>query len=317
MPLVSVIVPAYNAQRTIGETLQSVFDQTFTDFELIVINDGSIDNTPEIVSSFTDPRLNFFSYPNAGVSASRNRGVSHAGGEYISFIDADDLWTSDKLEGQIEALQSHPQAAVAYSWTNCIDQFGRFVERDERITLSGNVYAEILVRYFLESGSNALITRQAFTEIGGFDESSVGGEDWDFFIRLAARYPFVHVPKLGILYRISQDSASAKILRHEQECLQVIHKSFEQAPEALKHLKKRTLANFYQYLSFKAIEGSLVRDKGKLAARYYWYALSLDRSLLKRRIAITFKVYLKILAAITLPSHLNQMLLDAWKSSKN
>ena len=91
MPLISVIIPVYNGEITIKETIDSVLTQTFLDFELIVINDGSQDLTLKIVSSILDPRLKVFSYPNAGLAATRNRGISHASGEYISFIDADDL----------------------------------------------------------------------------------------------------------------------------------------------------------------------------------------------------------------------------------
>src|SRR3712207_5841233 len=98
MSLISVIVPAYKGEKTIQKTIESVLNQTFTDFELIVINDGSQDATLDVVSSIQDSRLKLFSYPNAGISTTRNRGIYHAVGEYISFIDADDLWTPDKLK---------------------------------------------------------------------------------------------------------------------------------------------------------------------------------------------------------------------------
>jgi glycosyltransferase involved in cell wall biosynthesis len=91
MPLISVVIPVYNGEKTILETIESVLNQSFTDFEIIVINDGSQDATLEIVSSIKDPRLKVFSYPNAGQAIARNRGVSHAVGEFVSFLDADDL----------------------------------------------------------------------------------------------------------------------------------------------------------------------------------------------------------------------------------
>ncbi|HBL15031.1 MAG TPA: glycosyl transferase family A, partial [Cyanobacteria bacterium UBA11162] len=109
-------------EKTIKETIESILNQTFVDFELIVINDGSTDSTVDIVTSIQDSRLQVFSYPNAGLAASRNRGIDRATGKYISFIDADDLWTPDKLERQLKALEENPQAAVAYSWTDCIDE---------------------------------------------------------------------------------------------------------------------------------------------------------------------------------------------------
>ena len=316
MPLISVIVPAYNAQSTIGETVESILNQTFTDFELIVVNDGSTDNTLDIVSSFNDPRLEVFSYPNAGVSASRNRGTSHAIGTYVSFIDADDLWTPDKLEAQIDALENEPQAAVAYSWTNLIDQSGRFLVRGKYATYSGNVYAELLVGNFLESASNILLRRQAFIDVGGFDETLSGAADRDFFTRLAARYSFVAVPRVGVLYRIgNSNSMSSNLLNQERDCLKVINKAFENASESLQPLKKKSLVNLYQYLSFKATEGLLDRQQGWLAVSYYWRALKIDPSIIfKYRIDVTLIIYLKILAALTIPSKLTQTLIDVWRS---
>src|SRR4028118_1589922 len=157
MPLISVIIPVYNGEKTIRETIESILNQTFTDFELIVINDGSQDATLEIVECIQDSRLKVFSYPNAGQAASRNQGISHACGRYISFIDADDLWAPDKLEAQLKALQANPQAAVAYSWTKCIDELGQFSRRGSHISATGNVYGKLLLIDFIENGSNPLI----------------------------------------------------------------------------------------------------------------------------------------------------------------
>lgn len=113
MPTISVIIPVYNGQKTIKETIQSVLNQTFADWELIIVNDGSQDATLEIINSINDYRIKVFSYSNAGVSSSRNRGIDQAQGEFISFLDADDLWTPDKLKEQLKALQENPQAALA------------------------------------------------------------------------------------------------------------------------------------------------------------------------------------------------------------
>jgi glycosyltransferase involved in cell wall biosynthesis len=97
LPLISVVIPVYNGERTIYDAITSVLAQTFQDFELIVIDDGSQDSTTDILAAIHDPRLKVFSFENAGPSKSRNRGISFACGEYISFLDADDLWTPDKL----------------------------------------------------------------------------------------------------------------------------------------------------------------------------------------------------------------------------
>lgn len=301
MPLISVIIPAYNAEKTIQETIESVLKQTFSDFELILINDGSCDSTLDIVESIQAPRLKVLSYTNSGsVAVSRNRGLSHASGEFIAFLDADDLWTPDKLEAQLSALQQNPQAAVAYSWVDRIDESGKFLRHGRRVNLTGDVYAELLLGNFLQNGSNPLIRKQALCEVGGFDESLLNAEDQDLYLRLAARYHFVAVPSTQILYRISSKSKSANVSRLEGQALKVIERGFEQAPESLQHLKKHSLTNLYIYLTRKALEGSPGREKGLKAARFFWHYFKNDPSRFQK---MRFKLSLlsKIVSATLLP----------------
>ena len=134
-PLVSVIVPVYNGETTLPDTVESVLRQTFQNFELIIIDDGSTDGTLRWLRSVRDSRLRVFSYPNGGLSVARNRGIERSRGEFISFIDSDDLWTPDKLELQLQALRQQPQAALAYSWTAFVDQHGRLPFRQGCVVL--------------------------------------------------------------------------------------------------------------------------------------------------------------------------------------
>lgn len=115
MPSVSVILPAYNAAASIGDSIAAALGQGLRDFELIVVDDGSTDATPEILRGLSDPRLKVLTQPNRGSYPARNAGIRAASGEFIAFLDADDLWTSDKLESQLTALRGQPQAGVAYS----------------------------------------------------------------------------------------------------------------------------------------------------------------------------------------------------------
>jgi GT2 family glycosyltransferase len=313
MPIISVILPVYNGERTIKETMDSVLNQTFLDFELIVINDGSQDSTLEVVSRIVDSRLKVFSYANAGLAATRNRGISHAIGEYISFIDADDFWTSDKLEAQFKALQANPQAAVAYSWTDWIDESGQFLRSGGHITVNGDVYAKLLLRDFIESGSNPLIRKHALAEVGGFDESLAAVEDWDMWLRLAAQYEFVCVPSPQILYRVSSNSMSSNIWKMEAGSLRIIERAFTQAPESLQPLKREILGKRYQYLTLKAIEGPPERHRGLAAARFLWQAVSNDPAWLQRG-QLMLIVLFKIVIATLLPPQHAQALLTLLKS---
>ncbi|SKB12238.1 Glycosyltransferase involved in cell wall biogenesis [Planktothrix sp. PCC 11201] len=295
MPKISVVIPVYNGEKTIQKTIESVLKQTFKDWELIIIDDGSQDSTVKIIREIEDSRIRIFSYSNAGLASSRNRGIDHAQGEYITFLDADDLWTPDKLEAQFQALQEHPEAAVAYSWTDYIDQSSQFLHSGRQITINGDVYEHLLVNNFLENGSNPLIRKQALNQVGEFDTSLKAGEDWDMWLRLAADYQFVVVTRPQILYRVSTGSMSSQIKNQERECLKVIEKAFKFAPESRQNLKYLSLSNLYKYLTFKAIEDSPSRQNAGIAAYCLWqYCKYKPELLLKPKIiiSVTIKIIL-------------------------
>nr|WP_290223445.1 glycosyltransferase [Trichocoleus desertorum] len=309
MPQISVVIPAYNAEKTIKATIDSVLSQTFSDFELIVVNDGSLDTTLNIVANIQDPRIKLISQPNSGPQKSRNRGIREAQGEYLSFLDADDLWTPDKLEAQLKALQANPDAAVAYSWTNWIDETGQFIRRGAYVNATGNVYEKLLLIDFVESGSNPLVLRQALDEIGNFDESLVGGQDWDMWLRLAARYPFTVVASPQILYRKypNSNSWSNNVERQELGFKRVIEKALTHAPEAIQRRKKDILANRYKCLVVDALERPAGQKRGLTAARFLWVALRNDPALLRARVLV--KLVLRTAVVISLPPPLAQVLL--------
>ncbi len=305
-PLISVVIPVYNGERTISEAVRSVLDQTFRDYELLVINDGSQDSTMDILAKIDDPRLSVFTYSNAGLSASRNRGIKLARADYISFLDADDLWTPDKLQAQFGALQKDPEAAVCYSWTDFIDESGKRLGYGIHATYNGNVFLALLNFYFVGSGSNALIRKAAFDAVGQFDDSLKAMEDWDLFFRLAAKYHFVAVARPQILYRIVPGSLSANVLRVEQEMLKVVERAYAQEPaKPFLHLKKITLANLYLYLASRVLKGTPGRREGIGAFRFVWRAFRHNPRILKQaRYVVTLVV--KLASAMLLPPELAQ-----------
>ncbi|KAF3885339.1 MULTISPECIES: glycosyltransferase family 2 protein [Nostocales] len=247
MPTISVIIPAYNAEHTILQTIESVQRQTFSDFEIIVIDDGSTDRTLEVLNAIADSRLKIFSYDNGGLPVARNRGMARATGEFLAFLDADDLWSPDKLQLQLAALQQRPEAGVAYSWTHFMDEQGKSFHADEPIYFEGNVYSKLLVKNFLASGSNPLIRKQAIESVGEFYPPAGGSADWDYWVRLAALWHFVVVPKPQIFYRQSSSSMSSKMEFMEKCKLIVLERAFQAAPPEFQSLKNQSLANAYQY----------------------------------------------------------------------
>ena len=294
MVQISIVIPVYNGEKTIQETINSVLAQTFTNIEVIVINDGSSDRTAEIVQEITDPRVSLYNYPNGGPASSRNRGIEKSHGEYISFIDADDLWTKDKLASQYQALQSYPQAAVAYSGTDCIDENSNFIRHASPPIISGNVYKNLLLANLLGSGSNPLIRIEALAVIGNFDESFSGSEDWDLYIRLAAKYEFVGIDAQHILYRQSSNSLSSNLGTQEQDNIRLIQKAFRQAPFHFKYLKRSSFANTYRYLIYKCLHGASSHKQGLKGLELIIKLLINDPS------AIKYKITWKILARIIL-----------------
>jgi glycosyltransferase involved in cell wall biosynthesis len=312
MSLISVIIPVFNGEQTIKEAIESVLNQTFSDLELIVIDDGSSDSTLNILSRVRDLRLKVFSYANAGVCVSRNRGFSHASGEFISFLDADDLWTLDKLEAQLEALNANPEAAVAYSWVDYMDPTGKFFRDGSHINANGNIYEEILVKNILENGSNPLIRRQALVKVGGFNQRTPLVGDWDMWLRLSVHYHFVAVPRPQVLYRMSSNSASTNVLRMEAEALQLIKEAFKQAPQSMQHLKKRSLSTLYNYLTFKALETPSARKNGLIATRFFGCAIENDWSTLWQWKTM-LKALFKVAVVTSLPPQRSQALMKATK----
>lgn len=315
MPLITVVIPVYNGEKTIRETIQSVFNQSLSDLELLVINDGSTDSTLEVVSQIKDERLKVYTYPNAGLAASRNRGISLAKSEYISFIDADDLWTPDKLESQLKALQENPKAAVVYSWTDWIDESSQSLGKGSHNTQNGEVLAQLLLNDFVANGSNCLIKMQAFREVGGFDETLTAVEDWDMWLRLAERYQFVAVPSPQVLYRVTSNSMSFNVWGMEAASLRIIEKAFASAPQSLQYLKRDSIGNRYKYLTFKALDGLPERKKGLAATRFLWNAITYDPSLIRAK--VIWKVLFKITAMILLPPKLAEEVINQFQPLTN
>lgn len=188
MPTVSVIIPVYNRETFIAEAIQSVLSQTFTDLELIIIDDGSTDNTAQIVQAVDDPRLRYIPQENRGVSAARNHGISLAQGDYIAFLDSDDSYLPTKLERQIALFQADSTLGMVYTEALIVNQLTGATNTLD-YTPSGHIYREILFRDSPLRLSTVMVSREAIQQVGGFDESMRIAEDTDFIIRVTKAYP--------------------------------------------------------------------------------------------------------------------------------
>jgi glycosyltransferase involved in cell wall biosynthesis len=181
---VSIIIPAYNAEKYIADTVESVLVQSFRDLECIVVDDGSIDRTGEIAMGFGE-RIRYIRQENAERSAARNRGIALASGDYIGFLDADDILLPEKLKEQVAFLDAHPGYDVVYSRVAYFRDNGeRRCYRVRRVTPSGDILPFLIWSNFITMNS-PLFRRGAVERVGGFNVSLSRYEDWDFLLRLA------------------------------------------------------------------------------------------------------------------------------------
>jgi glycosyltransferase involved in cell wall biosynthesis len=209
-PLVSVVIPAYQSEGRIGRTLARLREQTLTDFEVIVVNDGSVDDTSEVVrrAGEADSRIRLVEQSNRGIAAARNRGVESARSDVLAFLDDDDLWHPQKLELQLARLDRMPEAALVSCYSALVDPGGYLLGWRLGGLPEGSVYREMLEWDMISGGSVAVVTRRAFEATGGFDVALPDRADWDLWIRLARRYPFTCVPRTLVGYTRRAGSVS-------------------------------------------------------------------------------------------------------------
>jgi glycosyltransferase involved in cell wall biosynthesis len=199
MPAVSVIIPTYNRVAMVREAIESVLAQSYADRELIVVDDGSTDETEAAIASLI-PQLTYVYQEHRGVSAARNRGASLARGKYLAFLDSDDLWLKDKLQRQMRFMESHPEARICYTDEIWIRRGVRVNPMKKHRKYSGMIFPHCLPLCII-SPSSALFARGLFEEAGMFDEALAVCEDYDLWLRIAARQPIYLVDEPLIVKR--------------------------------------------------------------------------------------------------------------------
>jgi len=197
-PLVSVIIPTYNRGWVLREAIDSVLAQDFKDFELIVVDDGSTDNTGEILDSY-DQDLIVLRQSNKGVSAARNRGIAATAGRLVAFLDSDDLWLPPKLSSQIDFFNSNPAAVINQTEEIWIRNGVRVNPKTRHHKSSGMIFERSL-GLCLVSPSAVMMKRALFDEVGLFDEDLPACEDYDLWLRISWRYP-VHLIETPLIIK--------------------------------------------------------------------------------------------------------------------
>jgi glycosyltransferase involved in cell wall biosynthesis len=312
MPSVSIVIPAYNAEQYIVEAIQSLQNQTFSDFEIIVSDDASTDRTVPLVQSMNDPRIKIISAANGGVSAARNRGIAIAQGEFIAFLDADDLWEPHKLALQVEALRANPKAGLSYGW---FYHWNYDVHKAAETKLlmcpsadGPEAYRTILEENVVGNGSNIFVRRTVFDSIDGFDETLTHGEDWEFCFRVALEWEVALISQPLVCYRQHSTSICSSLEMLKASTIRTMDKIFDLAPPELGYLKTKTYSNLYLYLANLYLARTNTNEGIRCARENWLKSIWTWPSNLLRKRSITLS--LKILLFSLLPMRLFNVLLQ-------
>ena len=266
-PLVSVIIPTYNRGWILQEAIDSVLEQDFHDYELIVVDDGSVDDTPTILKAYKN-EITVLRQANRGVSAARNSGIKAATGRLISFLDSDDLWLPRKLSTQVQFFNDHPQAVITQTQERWIRNGVRVNPKKRHHKFSGMIFERSLA-LCLVSPSAVMIKKSLFNRVGIFDESLPACEDYDLWLRISCRYPVHLIETPLIIKRGGHDDQLSKAAGLDkyriQSLLKIIESDILTAPQsqaAIEKLKEKC-----------AVYASGCRKRGREAEAKYFYAL--------------------------------------------
>jgi len=263
---VSVVIPAYNAEKFIAETIQSVLNQTFQDFEVIVVNDGSQDKTPEIVQEFCnqDQRVQLINKANSGVSDTRNLGMSLAKGEYIALLDADDLWMPTYLEKKVHFLENHKDISYVGSYIVHVDESGSVIKK-ELISWSEDLLNAILEWRGVSTPVTLLFKKECLRKGIKFEKSLTTLADKHFVAQLSFHFKGYLIPEFLWKYRNVAGSMSKSLAVHEKDSLRSIQLYEELGFYPTKNYKRYCASKTYLMLA-----GSWWKDgNNKLRALKY------------------------------------------------
>jgi glycosyltransferase involved in cell wall biosynthesis len=250
--LVSVIIPAYNAETTLDDTLNSVRSQTHRNLEIVVVDDGSTDDTAIVAQrhSAVDARVRIIRQDNAGVAAARNAGIAATSGRYVAPIDADDLWAPSKIECQLQAAAKHQgQVGLVYSWFSVIDQDNNVLRHEDQANSDGVVLRQLLLSNLVGNGSSALMLRSAIESVGLYDvglrdRGCEGAEDYKLYLQIAERYEFAIVRDYLTGYREypgNMSSDVAQMVRFRDLCVDEFAIRHPELSDAIENGRSRYL----------------------------------------------------------------------------
>lgn len=321
MPKVSIITPAYNGAKYIAETIDSVRKQTFQDWEMIIVDDGSVDDTKAVVQRFQEQhpeKIKYFYQTNGGSGKARNTGIRMTTGEFVAFLDADDIWMPQKLEKQMSFFKNNPDIDLVYTNATVINNIGQekwpYVKKREYHFPPEDIYRQLLLRNFIPF-SSVVARRKVIAEVGYFVDVIKYSEDSDLLIRIAKDYRIKYLNEFLTKYRVSDSHKSSNLERRHRASLSIITRHYDKKrAESLKFrfLFRRRCAHVHYDLGYVLLAKNNLREARKeflvsillwpfLYLKQYFYFLSgfiplktLDQlRYFKRQLANRLKSYAK------------------------
>lgn len=303
-PMVAIVIPAYNAMRYLPKALESVLAQTYQNFEVIIINDGSQDHIESWYSELSPEikrQVQLFSQENQGISSARNTGICRSQSPYVAFLDADDIWLPHKLERQIQYLEAHPSVSLTYSWAAAVDSQGQLIGRIyaaekgvEKVTGKSagksagkqcldthtpipQMWSQLVTNNVISTTSTVLVRRACLVSVGLFDLDLISYvEDKDLWLRIARAHIVQVIPEVMIHKRRHSANTSKQWQAMEQASYQVLSKAFARPPNGLnqrqlQRLKRKSYGETNLKLAWKPLQTDEVNMK--VALNYAMKAL--------------------------------------------
>jgi tetratricopeptide (TPR) repeat protein len=256
MPTVSIVIPAYNHAPYLAQTISSALAQTWRDFEVIVVDDGSTDETAKVAAQFGDA-IRYIRQDNRGIAGARNTGIRHAYGEFVSLLDDDDLWERDYLEIVLSVFRKYPDTAAVHAGWQAIDKEGkRSPQRSVRAVPPERLYHTLMAERFF-SGACVTVRKTVLDNVGLFDETLQGCDDLDMWLRISRAHTFRGIPRALVLYRVHEGGLSSDGLHMFGDLLMVISKHIgpeEGDPQTWSNEKRRAYGFTYRWGARECIQ---------------------------------------------------------------
>jgi glycosyltransferase involved in cell wall biosynthesis len=229
-PLVSVVTATYNMGQYVPLAVQSVLEQTYKNIELIIVDDGSTDDTQAVLKPYlADPRVKYIHQKNQGQTRAKNKGILESTGDYIAILDADDIWLPHKIQKQLPCFEISPDIGVVYTNVKLIDEKGDVLGIPQRSYFSGMVSGRLLVDNFVNL-SSVMISRKCLNKVGIFDERYPMSIDYDLWLRISAYYEFYYVDDVTFYYRIWDGQMSHNYKKRFECAIQIMNSFLEEHP---------------------------------------------------------------------------------------